>query len=222
MYRKDTEHLYHAFVYSLILLLSSIYPFTQCLSLLVQLYVIRTYNENVMNNDPFIRDFVTLNKAIINYLPRCSYHLLYMASNGLVANPKKTVFMILGLTKEEKKLPLKVKVGDSYIEKSENTKLLGVTINEKLNWEDHYIGKKGLISCLNRSLSAIRRVVNQIPKKSLPKIEDSLWTSKLRYGSQISAQVRCNNSDPQNTILKSVQVAQNKLLRLIDNSTTSL
>ena len=36
-----------------------------------------TYNENVMNNDPFIRDFVTLNKSVINYLPRCSYHLLY-------------------------------------------------------------------------------------------------------------------------------------------------
>ena len=34
-YRKDTEHLYHAFVYSLIILLSCIYPFTQCLSLLV-------------------------------------------------------------------------------------------------------------------------------------------------------------------------------------------
>ena len=82
-------------------------------------------------------------------------HILnFMASTGLVANPKKTVFMILGLSKEEKKLPLKVKVGDSYIEKSANTKLLGVTINEKLNWEDHYIGKKGLISSLNQRLFA--------------------------------------------------------------------
>ena len=35
------------------------------------------YNENVMNNDPFIRDFVTLNKLVISYLPRCTYHLLY-------------------------------------------------------------------------------------------------------------------------------------------------
>ena len=34
-YRKDTEPLYHAFMYSPIILLSSIYPFTQCLSLLV-------------------------------------------------------------------------------------------------------------------------------------------------------------------------------------------
>ena len=31
--------------------------------------------------------------------------------------------------------------------------------------------------------------------------------------------MRCNSSDTQNTILKSVQVAQNKLLRLLDNST---
>ena len=35
-----------------------------------------TYNENVMNNDYFIRDFVTINISVINYLPRCSYHLL--------------------------------------------------------------------------------------------------------------------------------------------------
>ena len=34
-YCKDTEPLYHAFMYSLLILLSSIYPSTQCLSLLV-------------------------------------------------------------------------------------------------------------------------------------------------------------------------------------------
>ena len=33
-YRKDTEPFYHAFMYSPVILLSSIYPFTQCLSLL--------------------------------------------------------------------------------------------------------------------------------------------------------------------------------------------
>ena len=35
VYRKDTEHLYHAFVYSLVILLSGIYPFNAMLSLLV-------------------------------------------------------------------------------------------------------------------------------------------------------------------------------------------
>ena len=42
-YRKDTEHLYHAFVYSLVILLSGIYPFTQYFHCLLQLYVIRIY-----------------------------------------------------------------------------------------------------------------------------------------------------------------------------------
>ena len=67
LYRKDTEHLYHAFMYSIVILLSGIYPFYAMLSLLVTI---------ILNNDPFIRDFVTLNKSVINYLPRCSYHLL--------------------------------------------------------------------------------------------------------------------------------------------------
>ena len=41
------------------------------------------YNENVMNvMIPYKRDFVTLNKSVINYLPRCSYHLLYSHAKG--------------------------------------------------------------------------------------------------------------------------------------------
>ena len=31
---------------------------------------------------PYKRDFVTLNKSVINYLPRCSYHLLYSLSRS--------------------------------------------------------------------------------------------------------------------------------------------
>ena len=38
-YRKDTEPLYHSFMYSLVTLLSGIYPLPAMLSLLVTLYV---------------------------------------------------------------------------------------------------------------------------------------------------------------------------------------
>ena len=38
-YRKDTEPLYHSFMYSLVSLLSSIYPLPAMHSLLVTLYV---------------------------------------------------------------------------------------------------------------------------------------------------------------------------------------
>ena len=49
-----------------------------------------TLNENVINKDPFIRDFVTLNKAVVNYLPRCSYHLLYNLKMCLQAHNMRT------------------------------------------------------------------------------------------------------------------------------------
>ena len=51
-YCIDTEPLYHAFLYSPVSLLSIIYPLPAMHSLLVTLY--------------------TLNKSVINYLPRCS------------------------------------------------------------------------------------------------------------------------------------------------------
>ena len=36
---------------------------------------------------PYKRDFVTLNKSVINYLPRCSYHLLYFAPGQWFGHP---------------------------------------------------------------------------------------------------------------------------------------
>ncbi len=38
-----------------------------------------------------------------------------MASNGLVANPSKTVFMMLNSKQKENELPKKIKVGDHGI-----------------------------------------------------------------------------------------------------------
>ena len=45
----------------------------------------------------------------------------------------------------------------------------------------------------------------------------ALWMSKLRYGLQLCTEVRINNNEPINGNLKAVQIAQNKLLRLLDN-----
>ena len=39
---------------------------------------------------PYKRDFVTLNKAVINYLPRCSYHLLYMGGHTFCLAGRKS------------------------------------------------------------------------------------------------------------------------------------
>ena len=47
----------------------------------------------------------------------------------------------------------------------------------------------------------------------------SLWMSKLRYGLQFCSQVRTKSEDPINQNMKSIQVAQNKMLRMVDGVT---
>ena len=48
-----------------------------------------------------------------------------MASNGLVANASKTVFIILNLTKAEAELAKEIEIDSVSVERFTNTKLLG-------------------------------------------------------------------------------------------------
>ena len=116
------------------------------------------------------------------YLKEDSERILsYMASNGLVANAAKTVFMILNRTRaelvEEKFKSLIV--DGAKIEASSHTKLLGVEIQDDHVWNEHFNGKNGLINALNKRTFNIRRIANQIPKNQVIKVVQSLWMSKL-------------------------------------------
>ena len=91
-------------------------------------------------------------------------------------------------------------------------------LQDDLGWKEHFYGKNGLISSLNKRLFAIRRISNHVPNEKLIKLAHALWMSKLRYGLQLCSNIRLKDSDPTSTNLKDVQIAQNKLLRLLDNS----
>ena len=58
-----------------------------------------------------------------------------------MAYAKKTVFMILNLSKQEceNELAKEIKVAGCKVARSTNTKLLGVTIDEKQNWKEQFI-----------------------------------------------------------------------------------
>ena len=145
--------------------------------------------------------------------------LCFMASNGLVANPDKTVYMMLGRKRAEQEAnPLSIKVGDCLIKNSNHTKLLGVTVDEQQNWNKQFHGKGGLIASLNSRLFTIRRISNQIPFKQRKKLVNSLWMSKLRYGLQLCSQVRIQETEHKTNNMKVTQIAQNKVLRLLDGS----
>ena len=91
--------------------------------------------------------------------------------------------------------------------------MLGISIDDNQGWKEHYLGKKGLIN----SLYSIKRISNQIPKSIISQLVQSLWMSKVRYGIQLCTRVRCYKEDTKTKKMKEAQLAQNKLLRFLDN-----
>ena len=141
--------------------------------------------------------------------------LNYMAANGLVANAKKTVFMLLNLTKSEMEAEYtkEIKIGDCNVPRSDSTKLLGIEIDDQQNWNMHF---HDLTTSLQHRTFTIRRISNQVPQKQLIKVVQSIWMSKLRYGLNLCNRVRISADDPTNKFMKEVQICQNKMLRMLD------
>jgi hypothetical protein len=83
-----------------------------------------TYADNT-STDTSSRDVNQVIRRLEKYLEGI---LQYMATNGLVANPQKTVFMLVGREREER---TQVKVGNIQITQSATAKLLRVEIDEK-------------------------------------------------------------------------------------------
>ena len=142
--------------------------------------------------------------------------LRYMASNGLVANPKKTALVFINTKKQT--VPIKIVIGGVEITQEQSAKLLGITFDDDLKWNSQIQGKGGMLSSLNQRLFMIRRLNNSLKYDGLKKVADGLFTSKLRYGLQLMGQVRWMDEDFQSTLMDSLQKAQNKLLRFLNKT----
>ena len=140
--------------------------------------------------------------------------LRYMASNGLKANPSKTTLMVLN---GKNSAPMSITVGDSQVTQEKSAKLLGVQIDDDQKWSSQITGKGGVISSLNSRLFLLKRLKNNINAERLKRVADSIWTSKLRYGLQLYAKVRTQETDPTNLLMSKLQVNQNKMLRVLEN-----
>ena len=147
----------------------------------------------------------------------CPFYSI-MASNGLIANRKKTALVVLNVKKEQE---FSVKIGNEIIERVNSAKLLGITFQSSQKWCEHIHGSGGLLSSLNQRLFFIRRLKNVLSPKALLKISDGLFISKLRYGLQLLGRVRWQASNPTNSDLETIQKCQNKLLRALNGSRVS-
>ena len=80
------------------------------------------------------------------------------------------------------------------------------------------VPNKSLTTSLNHRLFVIRRVSQHIPKCKMMNIVHSLWISKLRYGLQLCTKVQLSPEERKPALMKSLQLTQNRLLRLLNNS----
>ena len=142
--------------------------------------------------------------------------LNFMASNGLVANPKKTALIFLN-SKQNGQEHIEIKIGGVKIQQQTNAKLLGMNFDDKLKWKTHISDKGGVVSSLNKRFYLISRLKNHLNKKSLVRIAESIFTSKLRYGLQLMGKIRWSDSDPKNQELMSIQRVQNRMTRLLNS-----
>ena len=85
--------------------------------------------------------------------------LKWSSENGMAANPEKFQLMFLG-TKSDQKLCLKI--DDQIINQCQQVKLLGVTIDPKLNFDKHILE---LCCKVNKKVSAFSRIRNYLDKK---------------------------------------------------------
>ena len=100
---------------------------------------------------------------------------------------------------------LMVALNDDFIERVENFKFLGITINEHLNWKAHMLD---ILSKIQRNLGIVYKIAPFLNRNSLFQLYHSLIMSHIRYGIVVwhhgNAQIR-----------RKIQACSNKFLRLI-------
>ena len=99
MYCKDNEPFYHSFMYSPVSLFSPVsIQYQQSIHCLLH-QMLEIY-ANPVNLAYFtlgscIRDFITWIKSVFNYLPRCTYHLLYLFWYYFLRSGKLACFLTI-------------------------------------------------------------------------------------------------------------------------------
>ena len=153
-----------------------------------------------------------------NKLQKESKNVLnFMNSNGLAANPDKTGLLIFRSGAEHKE-KICLSIGDTTVSESNEEKLLGLTIQNNLQWKSHI---NQLQSSLNQRVALLRRLKQWLPIGSLGQIAQGLILSKIRYGLSVFGQPRLEETDPLTNQCQPLQTIVNNVMRLISGKKLS-
>ena len=150
-------------------------------------------------------DYTSLTSKINEAL--CKIHL-WFSVNKLSLNTEKTTYIIFGQRRLINESSLNIKINNNMIDRSSDTKFLGVYLEENMSWKIHIMHKANHIAKINGIMCKLK---NQIPTDVLRTIYNSLVLPQLNYG--ISAWGNVKNRE-----LNRLKTLQKKSIRIISNS----
>ena len=158
-------------------------------------------------------DDTTLHKTHrdLQYLNCCleqdlSNLLDWFYANKLTLNLHKTVYVLFQKNKNPKEI--KLQLDTPTISNSPETKFLGMTLNQNLNWYSHL---NQLILKLNRNLNLLKLSRNMMTQESKLLVYHSHLESHIQYG------ILLWGNGASNTQINRIQKIQNKALQYVTN-----
>jgi len=135
--------------------------------------------------------------------------LKFMASNRLIANDKKTTFILFG-NRSSGTPNLSLIVGNSKIEEQSSIKLLGLNISNDLKWNIHV---NHMLTTLHHRIYLFNHIRDILPNHIIPTVSNALVMSHFRYVLPIFVHPRLSEHDPLPTNTNRLQIAQNQMTR---------
>ena len=151
------------------------------------------------------KDLKNYNSTINNELDKLA---LWFKTNKLSLNAKKTNYMVFKNSKRKKTIHLNVKIDNNTLKKANETKFLGVIIDDQLKWKAHI---SHICSKISKGTGIINRVRYFLPKSALKTLYYSLIYPYLHYGNIIWGSTYPSN-------LNRLRIIQKKVVRSITNS----
>ena len=132
----------------------------------------------------------------------------YFDSNGLSINTTKTTYLLF-CPKNKKKEPIQIKLGNIELQESEHISFLGVYIDNKLSFKQHFVK---VYDKVKTGLNGLILTKQNLTYRAKLNIYNSLVHSHLTYGALIWL------SNINNKHLKALETLQKKALRIIFNT----
>jgi hypothetical protein len=140
--------------------------------------------------------------------------LAYFAANKLVANAKKTKFLLIR-GKGAKKWPEStVSIGGELVTESMSERILGVVVSNNLKWSDQY---RSVVNSLRYRIFTLKRLAYHLPRSALKGLLDGIVYSAVRFSLPLFGKVRLCHSDLHIGGPDSVQKMLNCALRVVLN-----